>query len=115
MQNEGEQLAFRAGARREIKRHHGLFAKLLLGSQARQVDARGVVGEAARVELVLIGAEEQRQVGARFAALAELVEWHGVEAQFLKGVGEGARKSGESGDGPEVSQSGVGDRLLRDT
>ena len=114
MQNEGEQFALRAGARRQIKRHHGLFAKLLLGSQARQVDARGVVGEAARGQLVLVGAEQQRQVRARFAALVELGKRHGVEAQFLKGVGEGARKSRESGDGPEVSQSAGGDRLLRD-
>ena len=84
------------------------------GSEARQFDARGVVGEAARGKLVLIGAEQQREVGARFAALAQLVERHRVEAQLFEGVGEGARKSGEGGDGAEVGQSAGADRLLRD-
>src|ERR1035441_6450156 len=101
-----------SSSRSERGRGASAIAKLLLGSQARQGHARGVVGEAARGQLVLVGAEQQRQVRARFAAFAELGKRHGVEAQFLKGVGEGARKSRESGDGPEVSQSAGGDRLL---
>ena len=68
IQNEGEQLALRAGTRREIERDYGLFGKLPGGSEARQFDARGVVGEPARGKLVLIGAEQQCQVGARSAA-----------------------------------------------
>ena len=114
IQNEREQLALRARARRQVERDHRLLAKLPGDSEARQFDARGVVGEAARGQLVLIGAEQQRQVRARFAALAELIERDRVEAQLFEGVGEGARKSGEGGDGTEVAQSAGADRLLRD-
>ena len=114
IQNEGEQLALRARARRQIERHHGLLAKLRGASEARQFNARGVVGEAARGKLVLIGAEQQRKVRARLAALAQLVERDGVEPQLFEGVGEGARKSREGGDGAEVAQSAGADRLLRD-
>src|ERR1019366_4712922 len=103
-----------ARARREVERDHGLVAKLLPHSAARQVDARGVVGEAARGQLVLIGAEQQRQVRARFAALAESIKRYRVEAQLFKGAGEGARKSGEAGHGPEVAQPAGADRLFGD-
>ena len=74
-----------------------------------------MVGKAARGQLVLIGAEEQREVRARFAALAQSIERYRVEAQLFEGVGEGARKSGKCGDGAEVAQSAGADRLLRDT
>ncbi len=113
IQNEGKQLAFRAGARRQIERDDGFFAELPGGSEARHFDACGVVGEPARGKLVLIGAEEQRQIGAGLAALAELVERDGVEAQLFEGVGEGARKSREGGNGIEVAQFAGADRLLR--
>ena len=42
------------------------------------------------------------------------MERYRVETQFLEGIGEGARKSGKSGDGTEVTQSAGADRLLRD-
>ena len=80
IQYEGEQVAFRARARREIERHHGLVAKLLPRPQARQVHPRGVIGEAARPQLVLIGAQQPRQVRTRFAALAKLIQRYRVEA-----------------------------------
>ena len=114
IQNEREQFALGAGARRQVDRHHGPLAKLLPGSEARQFDARGMVGEAARSQFVLVGAEEQREVRARFAALAQSIERYRVEAQLFEGAGEGARKSGEAGDGAEVAQPACADRLLRD-
>ena len=83
-------------------------------SEARQEDACGMVGKAARGQFILISAEEQREVRARFAALAQLIDWYRVEAQLFEGVGEGAGKSGKSGDGAEVAQPPRINRLLRD-
>ena len=80
IQDQREQFALGAGARREIERHHGAIAEVLLHAEACHLDARGVVGEAARREFLLVGAEQQRQVGARFAALAKSTERHRIEA-----------------------------------
>ena len=87
---------------------------MLPRSQARQLDPRGVIGEAARRQLVLIRAQQARQVRARFAALAQCVQRYRVEAQLFKGAGQRPRKSGEARHRPEVAQAAGAHRLLRD-
>ena len=114
IQHQREQLALRAGTRRQVERDHRLLAQLPGDSQARQFHARGVVGEAARGQLVLVRAQQQGQIRARFSAVAQLVERHRVEAQLFEGIRQRARKSGEAGHRSEVCQSSAGSGFLGD-
>ncbi len=94
----GQQFALQARARRQIQRDDGRLAETVVTRGegiARQVDARGVVGEAARRKLARVGFEQARQVGAGFAAVAQTPGIHGVEAQFFERGGERARESRE--------------------
>ena len=99
IQYQREQLALRAGARREVERHHRLISQLPGDCQARQFDARGMVGEAALGQLVLVCAEQHRQIRAGFSAVAQLIGRHRVEPQFFEVSVSARRKSGKPATG----------------
>ena len=113
-----EQLALQLGARHDIQGDDCHLAKVARAGGhcfARQANAIGMIGEAARGELARIGIEEAREVGAGFAAVGQAVEARRVQAQFLKRVRERAGKTGKAGDRGEVRQFVAMQGIGRDT
>ena len=114
VQHGGEQFALQAAARGEIERHHGGLAQAVVSGGkgvAGEVDARGVVGQAALGKLAGVGREQACEVGARFAAGAQTLGLHGVEAQFFEGRGQSAREAGKTGHRLQVGELAAPERF----